>query len=174
MILGLFEVHDLHKVGCFEDIPETSNSLEGNALQKARFISEKFNIDCFADDSGLEVEALNGRPGVYSARYAGPDCSPEDNMNKLLEEMKGMKNRKARFRTVIVAIIDGETTFYEGVVEGDITLEKSGLKGFGYDPIFKPEGYEVTFAEMSLEEKNEISHRGKALRNFVRSLSKVI
>ena len=171
MIQKFFEVRGLKDIGCYEDIPETSDTLEGNALLKAEFVSDKFNINCFADDTGLEVEALNGHPGVYSARYAGPDCSPENNMKKLLEEMEGETNRKARFRTVIASIINGETTNHEGIVEGEITLEKSGAEGFGYDPIFKPEGYNITFAEMGMEEKNKISHRARALRKFVQVLS---
>jgi XTP/dITP diphosphohydrolase len=152
-------------------LPETSNTLEGNALQKAKYVYDNYAVNCFADDTGLEVEALHGRPGVFSARYAGPDCSPEDNIDKLLEELKGRKNRKARFRTVIACIIEDDVTFHEGIVEGEITLQRSGIKGFGYDPVFKPLGYDMTFAEMNLDQKNAISHRGRALRAFAKSLS---
>lgn len=156
--------------GINEDIPETQPTIEGNALQKARYVHERTGLDCFADDTGLEVEALNGAPGVYSARYAGPECSFEDNMNKLLEALAGKENRRARFRTVIALIMDGREHLFEGTVEGIITHSKHGGDGFGYDPIFRPDGYCETFAEMSADTKNAISHRGRAtekLREFL-------
>jgi len=172
MIPKNYEIVSLMDINCFEDIPETSNTLQGNALQKAQFVYDNYNLNCFADDTGLEVDALDGQPGVYSARYAGSECSAEDNMIKLLKELEGEENRSARFRTVIASIIDGNVNYFEGIVEGEITKEKSGGEGFGYDPIFRPIGHETTFAQMSLEDKNEISHRGRALRKFNHFLSK--
>lgn len=159
--------------GIVEDIPEEQDSLEGNALQKARYIYERTRENCFADDTGLEVEALGGAPGVYSARYAGEHCSFADNMAKLLERMNGVENRNARFRTVIALILNGKEYLFEGEVRGEITCEPAGDGGFGYDPVFCPEGYEVTFAEMDAASKNNISHRGRAverLAQFLRSL----
>ncbi len=161
------EISGLSEIGCAEDIPETSDTLEGNALQKARFIYEKYGKDCFADDTGLEIDALEGRPGVYSARYAGEGKSFEDNMNKVLEELKGNQQRGACFRTVIALILQGKEYLFEGKVCGDILTEKHGTKGFGYDPIFRPDGYDITFAEMPLDEKNRISHRGLAVQKLV-------
>ncbi|MDR2938250.1 MAG: non-canonical purine NTP diphosphatase, partial [Prevotellaceae bacterium] len=148
--------------GITEDIPETQKTLEGNALQKARYIYERTQLSCFADDTGLEVEALNGAPGVYSARYAGEEKDMGANMEKLLHELRNVENRSARFRTVIALILDGKEYIFEGEVQGEILFEKSGSAGFGYDPIFRPKGYDITFAEMDLDEKNKISHRGKA------------
>lgn len=145
------------------EIPEEQDTLEGNASQKSNYIFSKLNVNCFSDDTGLEVNALNGRPGVYSARYAGEECNFMDNMNKLLSELKGLDNRKARFRTVISLIIDGQEMQFEGVVNGSITKEMRGAEGFGYDAIFQPEGYDLTFAEMPLSEKNQISHRARAV-----------
>lgn len=160
----------LRELGCREEIPETSDTLKGNAQQKAQYIYNKFGKDCFADDTGLEVDALDGRPGVYSARYAGEGCSFDDNVDKLLEEMDGKTNRKARFRTVICLIEDGKEYFFEGKCEGAILTERYGRGGFGYDPIFIPNGYGESFAEMSLEDKNEISHRGLAVKKLVKHL----
>lgn len=168
-----FQILSLKEIGFNEEIPEPYETLEENALTKSKTIFEKFNMNCFADDTGLEVAALNGAPGVFSARYAGPNCSFEDNVKKLLEELKGMENRKARFRTVISLILDGERYFFEGIVDGVITHERSGTDGFGYDPIFKADGQTITFAEMSLDDKNRISHRGIAvlkLVNFLKDL----
>jgi len=162
----------LRELGCREEIPETSDTLKGNAQQKAQYIYNKFGKDCFADDTGLEVDALDGRPGVYSARYAGEGCSFDDNVDKLLDEMDGKTNRKARFRTVICLIEDGKEYFFEGKCEGAILTERYGRGGFGYDPIFIPSGYGESFAEMSLEDKNEISHRGLAVKKLVDHLLK--
>ena len=161
---GYTEIVSLSEINCHEDIPETAETLEGNALQKARYIKEHFGYDCFADDTGLEVEALHNAPGVYSARYAGPGHDSEANMDKLLHEMENKKNRKARFRTVIALILNGKEYLFEGIVNGEILTSKHGHEGFGYDPIFRPEGFQESFAEMPLHEKNEISHRGQAVR----------
>lgn len=162
-ILGnKIEVLSLNDIDCHDDIPETADTLEGNALIKARYIHEKFGVDCFADDTGLEVEALNGEPGVYSARYAGEDCNPEANMYKLLQNLTGENNRNAQFRTVIALIINGEEKLFNGIVKGTISLEKMGNAGFGYDPIFIPEGFSESFAQMTSEMKNSISHRYRA------------
>lgn len=169
---GKFAIAGLSEIGCAEDIPETADTLEGNALQKARFIYDKYGKDCFADDTGLEIAALDGRPGVYSARYAGKTANFEDNMNKVLAEMKGMSKRNARFRTVIALILDGVEYFFEGSVEGEILTEKHGREGFGYDPIFRPVGYDISFAEMPLSEKNRISHRGRAVQQLTAFLLK--
>lgn len=165
-----FILKDLEDIGCHEDIPETADTLEGNALIKAQHVKDNYSYDCFADDTGLEVEALNGKPGVYSARYAGPGCTPADNIEKLLRELGEETNRKARFRTVICLILNGETHYFEGKVDGRITAEPSGTDGFGYDPIFVPDGYDKTFAEFTLEEKNEISHRGRAIKKLAEFL----
>ncbi len=161
-----FKILSLEEVGICEEIPEDQDTLEGNALQKARFIYEKYGRNCFADDTGLEVEALNGAPGVYSARYAGASCNAEDNMDKLLSELSGAANRSAQFRTVVALIIDGEEYLFEGKVEGEILKARQGKKGFGYDPIFRPKGYKDSFAVMPLEIKNSISHRGRAIRSL--------
>lgn len=164
--------------GITEEIPENQPTLEGNALQKARYIYEKTGMNCFADDTGLEVEALGGEPGVYSARYAavngaGEGHSSEANMALLLERLRGVESRRARFRTVIALILDGREHLFEGIVEGEITREQSGAEGFGYDPVFRPTGYEQTFAEMPLELKNSISHRGRATARLIEFLSTV-
>lgn len=165
-VLSNVEVLSLADINIDTDIPEDHETLQENALQKAQFIHDRCKLPCFADDTGLEVDALNGRPGVFSARYAGPQCSSEDNMDLLLKEMDGCKNRSAQFRTVI-AFIDGKDSHYfEGHVKGGILHEKKGAKGFGYDPLFMPEGYDISFAEMSQEEKNRISHRGIAVKKF--------
>lgn len=156
------EVLSLKDIDCHDEIPETADTLQGNALIKARYIYEKYGVDCFADDTGLEVEALGGAPGVYSARYAGEECNSEANMHKLLHNLTGKSNRKAQFRTVIALIIDGEEKLFNGIIKGEITTEKRGDSGFGYDPIFIPEGFTVSFAQMGNEEKNKISHRYRA------------
>ncbi len=163
-------IKSLEDIGCTEDIDETANTLEGNALLKAEYIFNKYNKDCFADDTGLEVEALNGRPGVFSARYASDGHDFEANINKVLSELNGVANRKARFRTVIALITDGSVHYFEGIVNGAIIQERKGIKGFGYDPVFLPDGYTETFAEMPLAEKNRISHRARAVAKLVEFL----
>lgn len=168
-----YQLLGLKEIGCFEEIPEEQSDLEGNARQKAFFVYEKYGYSCFADDTGLEVEALNGQPGVYSARYAGESKDAGANMNKLLHEMAKINNRKARFRTVISLVIDGKEEQFEGVVEGKIIREKQGDSGFGYDPVFLPDGYSKTFAEMELHEKNKISHRGRAVQKLVKHLQTI-
>ena len=160
------EVLSLNDIDCHDDIPETAETLQGNALIKARHIYEKYGLDCFADDTGLEVEALGGEPGVYSARYAGEECNSEANMLKLLQNLTGKNNRNAQFRTVIALIIDGEEKLFNGIVKGTISNEKRGDSGFGYDPIFIPEGYTESFAQMSGEMKNSISHRFRATKQL--------
>lgn len=166
-ILPDFELQSLTDVDIHEEIPEHEDTLEGNALVKARFVYNKLGVNCFADDTGLEVDALNGEPGVFSARYAGSTNDSEQNMNKLLEKLGQNKNRKARFRTIVALILDGEEFLFEGIAEGDITHSKHGKEGFGYDPIFKPQGFEKTFAQMDLIEKNSISHRKRAVQKLV-------
>lgn len=162
-----YEILSLQDIGCNEALPETHETLEENSLEKASYVYEKFKVPCFADDTGLEIDALNGAPGVYSARYAGESCSFEDNMSLVLKNLEGMNQRTAQFRTVITLIGLGETKQFEGVAKGEMTVARSGAEGFGYDPIFKPQGYDVTFSEMSMEEKNEISHRGLAVRKLI-------
>lgn len=164
-ILGSkIEILSLNDINCHADIPETADTLEGNAALKAQYIYKNFGLDCFADDTGLEVEALNGAPGIYSARYAGGEGhDSEANMKKLLAEMEGKENRKARFRTAICLIEDGKEHLFEGIVNGEIIQERRGGSGFGYDPVFVPEGYTETFAEMGNDEKNKISHRARAV-----------
>ena len=165
------EVLSLNDIECHDEIPETADTLQGNALIKARYIYDKYGLDCFADDTGLEVEALGGEPGVYSARYAGEECSSEANMQKLLHNLTGKSNRNAQFRTVIALIINGEEKLFNGIVKGSITEEKRGDSGFGYDPIFIPEGFSESFAQMSSEQKNSISHRYRAteqLSNYLK------
>lgn len=165
------EVLSLNDIGCHDDIPETADTLQGNALIKARYIHEKFGVDCFADDTGLEVEALDGAPGVFSARYAGEECDSEANMQKLLQNLTGKSNRNAQFRTVIALIIKGEEKLFNGIVKGTITEEKKGDSGFGYDPVFVPEGFSESFAQMSGDMKNSISHRYRAtleLSNYLK------
>ncbi|UGU16335.1 non-canonical purine NTP diphosphatase [Sinomicrobium kalidii] len=157
----------LDDIGCTEDIPETSDTIEGNALQKADYVREKYGYDCFADDTGLEADALNGAPGVYSARYAGEAKNAADNIEKLLYELRDENNRTARFKTVIALHLNGKQIFFEGIVEGSITRQKSGNGGFGYDPVFLPKGYKKTFAELPLEVKNTIGHRGKAVKQLI-------
>lgn len=163
---GQHEIVSLEQIGCREDIPEDHDTLQENALQKARYIKEHYGYDCFADDTGLEIEALNSEPGVYSARYAGPAKDSAANMRKVLEKMNGIGNRKARFRTVIALILNNREHLFEGQVNGEILTEKHGEAGFGYDPIFRPDGYPGSFAEMPMDEKNKISHRGRATRKL--------
>ena len=163
-------ITSLEEIGCFDEIPETSDTIAGNALQKANFIVEHYNKGCFADDTGLEVEALDGRPGVYSARYAGEGASYEDNVTKLLEELKGKSNRNARFKSVIAMVNQGKVELFEGIINGTIIHERRGTSGFGYDPVFVPEGYDQTFAEMPPELKNTISHRALAVNALVNYL----
>ena len=170
---GLTEIVSLSEINCFDDIPETADTLEGNALQKARYVKEKFGFDCFADDTGLEVEALDNAPGVYSARYAGPDHNSESNMKLLLKNMEGITNRNARFRTVIALLMDGKEYLFDGIVEGVIIDEKRGDSGFGYDPVFVPNGYNETFAQLGSDIKNNISHRAKAVLKLHDFLSKL-
>jgi XTP/dITP diphosphohydrolase len=162
-----FTIKSLQEIGCTEDIPETAPTLEGNALLKAQYIFDRFGKNCFADDTGLEIEALDGRPGVFSARYATDGHDFEANIDKVLEELSEVENRKARFRTVIVLILDGSTHYFEGIVNGEIITKRKGMKGFGYDPVFLPDGYGQTFAEMPLTEKNKISHRARAVSKLV-------
>lgn len=164
---GRIEILSLSDINCDEDIEETGTTLEENALIKARYIKNKYGYDCFGDDTGLEVEALNGEPGVYSSRYAGEQCNPKDNMIKLLSALKDTNNRNAQFRTVIAAILNGKEHLFEGVVKGQITQEKHGSNGFGYDPIFMPHGYNQTFGELSNDVKNGISHRAIAMEKFI-------
>jgi len=161
------EIVSLKDIGCNEELPETQETLEGNALQKARYVADNYNVNCFADDTGLEVDSLNGAPGVYSARYAGEQCTAEDNMTKILSELEGKENRKAKFRTIVALILNGKEHSFEGKIDGSITRSKSGSDGFGYDPIFQPNGFDITFSEMSMAEKNAISHRGKAVAKLV-------
>ena len=167
--IELLSMKDIH---CHADIPETADTLEGNALLKARYIFENYNMDCFADDTGLEVEALNGAPGVYSARYAGDAHNSEANMRKLLQDMEGIETRKAQFRTVFALIINGKEHLFEGIVKGEITKHRCGSSGFGYDPVFIPEGYTQTYAEMGNTLKNKISHRALATNKLCNFLSK--
>ena len=171
MLERVIVIKSLKEINLDGDIPETADTLEGNATQKAEFIYSRINSDCFADDTGLEVEALGGEPGVYSARYAGENCSFSDNVNKLLNNMKGKTNRKARFRTAIALLFNGEEYLFEGIVNGSIIEEKRGNSGFGYDPIFVPENYTETFSELGNDIKNQISHRAKAVKKLIDFLS---
>jgi len=171
-ILGpQWELLALPDIGCMTEIPETADTLMGNAIQKAQYVFQHYHTDCFADDTGLEIEALNGRPGVYSARYAGEGCSYNDNVQKVLREMKGLTNRKACFKTVVTLILDGQEYYFEGRVDGQMLTEPRGNAGFGYDPIFLPDGYDQSFAEMDASVKNSISHRGRAMRKLVEFLN---
>lgn len=169
---GTVKLKSLGAIGCTEEIPETGLTLEENARLKARYVWSNFGLNCFADDTGLEVEALHGEPGVYSARYAGDHKNPQDNMALLLERLQNSSNRAARFKTVICLIIEGKEYLFEGTVDGSIIPNGRGEEGFGYDPIFQPNGYERTFAEMNLEEKNRISHRGRAIAQLSEFLAK--
>lgn len=166
------EVLSLEDIGCLEDIPETADTIEGNAILKANYVTEKFGYACFADDTGLEVDALNGEPGVYSARYAGEQKDANDNMDKLLVNLKDKTNRKAHFKTVICLNLNGKQQLFTGIINGKITEEKIGANGFGYDPIFVANGYTQTFAELSIEEKSAISHRGLAVKQLVNFLNR--
>jgi len=161
----------LKDIECFEDIPETQPTIEGNAIQKAEYVKQHYGYDCFADDTGLEVEALNNEPGVFSARYAGPQRDANDNMDLLLDNLKDKDNRNAQFKTVIALHLNNKLETFTGICKGDITTIKQGEKGFGYDPIFKAKGYDNTFAEITLEEKNRIGHRGKAVQLLVQFLN---
>lgn len=163
----------LKDIGCFEDIPETQNTIKGNAIQKAEFIKTNYGYDCFADDTGLEVQALNGEPGVYSARYAGPQRDATDNMDLLLKKLESKSTRNGQFKTVIALHLNNKLTTFEGICKGEITTFKHGEGGFGYDPIFKPDDYNQTFAEMDLHLKNKIGHRGKATIQLIAFLSKI-
>tara|TARA_Y100000991_G_scaffold192760_1_gene160456 strand:- start:2239 stop:2820 length:582 start_codon:yes stop_codon:yes gene_type:complete len=168
-----FEIIGLKDVKITEEIPETGFTLKENALQKAKYVYDKTGLDCFSDDTGLEIEALNNRPGVYSAMYAGPSCNAENNMRKVLKELEESTNRNAQFKTVIGLILNGKEHFFEGLVSGVILKEKKGRGGFGYDPIFRPSGYKKSFAEMSITQKNEISHRGLAVKKLIAFLARV-
>ena len=161
------EILSLADINCTEDIPETGNTIESNAIIKANYVTEKYGLPCFADDTGLEIEALNGEPGVYSARYAGAEKNDDKNMELVLEKLAEKTNRKARFKTVIALNINNEQQLFTGIVEGNIIHKKVGTNGFGYDPIFVPNGFETTFAQMDLEQKNSISHRGKAVKQLI-------
>ncbi|MDB9989845.1 RdgB/HAM1 family non-canonical purine NTP pyrophosphatase [Flavobacteriales bacterium] len=171
--INCFKIVGLKDLGIAEEIPETGDTLMKNALQKAKYVYEKTGLDCFSDDTGLEIEALNYRPGVYSAMYAGPDCNAEDNMQKVLLELDKTTNRNAQFKTVIALILNGKEHFFEGAIKGVILKEKAGVDGFGYDPIFRPTGYEESFAEMTIDQKNEISHRGLVVKKLITFLASV-
>ena len=172
MLPDSISILSLESIGCFEEIPETSDTIEGNAILKANFVTQKYGYDCFADDTGLEVESLNGEPGVYSARYAGEQRNADDNMNKLLFNLSDKANKNAHFKTVIALNLKGKQYLFTGIATGEIINEKIGIEGFGYDPIFKPTGYKETFAQLSLGIKNEISHRGKATQKLIEFLQK--
>ncbi|MEM6963907.1 MAG: non-canonical purine NTP diphosphatase [Bacteroidota bacterium] len=166
-----FEIVGLTDIGCHEEVPETQSTIVGNALQKARYVSKHYQVNCFSEDTGLEIEALNNEPGVDTAMYAGPQRNADDNMNLVLEKLQDQPNRNARFKTVIALIIDGKEQTFEGIVNGSIALQKMGTDGFGYDPIFLPTGEKRSFAEMTKAKKNEISHRGRAVRKLIDFLS---
>lgn len=174
LLSGLFKVVPMAEVGILEELPETEATLEGNALQKARYVYARTGLDCFSEDTGLEVAALGGRPGVHSARYAGPEKDAQANMTRLLDELQGQQDRAARFRTVIALLYEGKEYLFEGIVPGTIALQPVGRGGFGYDPLFIPQGYDRTFAQMSVEEKNAISHRARAVARLVEFLRKQI
>jgi len=167
------QIVSLDDIGCTEDIPETADTIEGNAILKANYVTEKYGYDCFADDTGLEVDALNGAPGVYSARYAGEQKDANDNMDKLLSELKDKSNRKANFKTVIALNLNGKQSLFTGIINGKIIEEKIGTNGFGYDPIFVADGFDKTFAELTMEEKSTISHRGIAVKELILFLQKL-
>lgn len=167
ILKGSIQLLSLEEIGCYEEIPETADTIEGNAILKANYVTQKYGYDCFADDTGLEVNALNGEPGVYSARYAGEQRNAEDNMNKLLNALEDKNDRRAQFKTVIALNIKGEQHLFAGIAKGEITLYKSGNQGFGYDPLFQPENYNETFAELSSDIKNKISHRAKATQQLI-------
>ena len=171
-LIPQWEILGLSDIDCFEDIPETADNLEGNAKIKADFVTNNYGFDCFADDTGLEISALNGAPGVYSARFAGEPSDSEANLQKVLTELTNKSNRKAQFRTVVALNLDTKTHLFEGICTGEILTKKTGESGFGYDPIFKPEGFGQSFAQMSQVEKGVISHRGKAIRKLIEFLNK--
>lgn len=170
LIPSSYNLKSLSDIGCSNEIPETGETMNENALIKAQFVSDNYKVNCFADDSGLEAEALNGAPGVFSARYAGEPKNDLNNIHKLLSELKGKSNRNAQFRTVIALILNRKNYFFEGIIKGKITNEMMGNNGFGYDPVFIPDGYEKTFAQMDLETKNKISHRAIAVQKLVEFL----
>ena len=172
MLPESIKILSLEDIGCLEDIPETADTIEGNAILKANYVTEKYGYDCFADDTGLEVEALNGAPGVYSARYAGEQKDANDNMDKLLSELKDKSNRNANFKTVIALNLNGNQNLFTGIINGKIIEKKIGTNGFGYDPIFVADGYSKTFAELTMEEKSIISHRGIAVKELILFLQK--
>lgn len=167
ILSGSIQLLSLEEIGCHEEIPETADTIEGNAILKANYVTEKYGYDCFADDTGLEVTALNGEPGVYSARYAGEQKDSNDNMNKLLKSLSGIEDRSAQFKTVVALNLNGKQHLFTGIAKGNITLDKKGNHGFGYDPIFQPENYTETFAELASEIKNKISHRAKATNQLI-------
>jgi len=166
-LLKAYKILSLQDIGCFEDIPETQKTIKGNAIQKAEYVTKKYGYYCFADDTGLEVEALNGAPGVFSARYAGPNCNAEDNIKKLLKALSTKNNRQGQFKTVVALTSKTKTLTFTGICKGNILSKKLGTLGFGYDSVFKPEGYDKTFAQMTQEEKSAISHRGKAIKQLM-------
>ena len=172
LVPNTIQVVSLEDIGCTEDIPETADTIEGNAILKANYVTEKYGYDCFADDTGLEVDALNSAPGVYSARYAGEQKDANDNMDKLLSELKDKSNRKANFKTVIALNLNGKQNLFTGIINGKIINEKIGTNGFGYDPIFVADGFDKTFAELTMEEKSTISHRGIAVKELIHFLQK--
>jgi XTP/dITP diphosphohydrolase len=173
LIPETIELLSLEDIGCKEDIPETAPTIEENAIQKANYLKKHYGFDCFADDTGLEVNALDGAPGVYSARYAGEHKNADNNMDKLLANLQNINNRSAQFKTVIALKLGSDIHTFTGICKGTITKEKTGDNGFGYDPIFKPEGYDETFAEMDLDLKNKIGHRGKAIQQLIDFLQKL-
>lgn len=173
LVPNSIQILSLEEIGCAEDIPETADTIEGNAILKANYVTEKYGYNCFADDTGLEVEILNGAPGVYSARYAGEQKDANDNMDKLLLELKDKTNRKANFKTVIALNLNGEQNLFTGIINGKIIEEKIGTNGFGYDPIFVADGYNKTFSELTMEEKSTISHRGIAVKQLLTFLQKL-
>ena len=172
LVPNTIQIVSLEDIGCTEDIPETADTIEGNAILKANYVTSNYGYDCFADDTGLEVEALNGAPGVYSARYAGEQKDANDNMDKLLSELKDKSNRKANFKTVIALNLNGKQNLFTGIINGKIIDEKIGTNGFGYDPIFVADGFDKTFAELSMKEKSTISHRGIAVKELIHFLQK--
>ena len=173
LVASNIEILSLKDINCNEEIPETNPTLEENALQKAKFVFDNYGFNCFADDTGLEIDSLGGEPGVFSARYAGEDCNPDNNIKKVLTKLIGISKRTAKFRTIIALIIDGEEALFEGECKGYIAKQKIGVEGFGYDPIFIPEGCELTFAEMNQNKKGEVSHRGKSVKKLVDFLDSV-
>ena len=173
LVPNSIQILSLEEIGCAEDIPETADTIERNAILKANYVTEKYGYNCFADDTGLEVEILNGAPGVYSARYAGEQKDANDNMDKLLLELKNKTNRKANFKTVIALNLNGEQNLFTGIINGKIIEEKIGTNGFGYDPIFVADGFEKTFAELTMKEKSTISHRGIAVKQLLTFLQKL-